>query len=889
MNRLLSICLPCFILLACGACGSEAKRKVETPAPAPAAVAKASYGLRLEHLVVEPKRYQATLRLDPGQSTFTGELEMALSVQVRSSDFYLNGYGLKVTSASIAVAGETIELNVAPKDEHGLHFTADRTLPLGLATLHVAYEGVVNSTSSFGIFRQESAGDWYLYTQFEARGARRAFPSVDQPDVKVPWQLSLEVPADLVALANTPEIGRELLGDGFVRVNFAESPPLPSYLVAFAVGAFDMVDIGKTRSNVPVRIAAPKGRGTETGWVKESTLSLIEILEDYTGIPYPYAKLDLVSVPSTGGFSAMENAGLITYTERLILSKDNDLSFKKNFASVGAHELAHQWFGNLVTNAWWNDLWLNESFATWAATKVVRKFNPEWRSDLSRIRSRDYAMDADKLASARVIHEPIKTEGDIGSAFDGITYSKGASVLAMFEGWMGEETFQRGIQHYLGNNQWKSLVAEDFLRAMDVGTKRNVAESFTTFIDNPGTPLVAFGLVCSEGASPTLTLSQERYKPLGSEISASPAYQIPLCVRYPTGVGVETSRACTMLSQKTSEMTLTAAKRCPKWIVPNDGATGYYRSLLSKPLLGALLKDSPLTTAETLAMASDLRALVWAGRAPFESMLALVAKMAGSKDDGLVSTAAEMASLEFVVRKEDERRYRRWLVKHFGTTAKTLGWKPKAGEASSRTALRETLLELMIFEGGDAKLRAEGQALAKAWLANPGSVDANIASMALRVGARFGSRELLDRYIAAIKGTSDRSRRRLLFAGLGAVREPARVEHVLKAMLDPGFALREAQRTFESLAEAKDSGHLALTFVEANFDALIQIHGEGMGARLASIAASQCDEAVTDSVEEFLEKKVAPVYGGARASEQALETFRLCLAAKETLRLPAKL
>ncbi len=885
MNRLLSSCLPCLLLLT--ACGSDAKRTNSVPAPEVAA--HALPGLRIDEAIVVPQNYQATLRLDPNQSTFSGELTIDLKVAQSSKDFYLNGYGLAVSSASISVGGATVDLEVAIADEQWLHFTAPSNIAVGDATLNVTYTGAVSGDSSFGIFRQKAAGDWYLFTQFEARGARRAFPSIDQPDSKVPWQLSLEVPEGLVALANTPEVGREAIGDGFVRVDFAQSPPLPSYLVAFAVGAFDMVDVGKTRSGVPVRVAAPRGRGGESGWVVESTLPLVKILEDYTGIPYPYAKLDLVSIPSTGSFGAMENPGLITYTETLLLSKDNDLDFKKRYAAVGAHELAHQWFGNLVTNAWWNDLWLNESFATWASAKVVQEFAPQWRSDVSWINRRNGAMSADRLSTARIIHQPIKTEGDIGAAFDGITYAKGASVLTMFEGWLGKETFQRGIQHYLGNNQWKSLVAKDFLDAMDVGTGKTVSTSFATFIDNPGTPLVTFALTCDAQNPPTLSLSAERYKPLGSEISQSPEYMIPLCVRYPTGKGKETKRECTMVSKNTSEFALTHATRCPSWIVPNDGATGYYRSQLSAPLLSALQSKAPLTVPEQLVLASDLKALVHAGRAPIDSMIALVPRLAASKDDGLVAAAAGLAGLGRLVEEADETRYQRWLAKNFGKAAKKLGWKAKAGEPSSRTALRQTLLSLMVFGGGDATLGAEGQRLAKAWLSDPSSVDANVAGLALKVGAHFGDIALLDEYVEAIKATSDRSRRRLLLAGLGAVDKPTLVTHALKVMLDPEIDVRESQRMLSSIAGNKRSGHLALEFVNANFSELSKRYGEEMGKRLARVASSQCDESLRDSVQTFLQERIAPMDGGKRASEQALESFRLCLAARKTLALPAKL
>jgi alanyl aminopeptidase len=689
----------------------------------------------------------------------------------------------------------------------------------------------------------------------------------------------------MVGLANTPELNRTSLNKEWLQLNFAESKPLPSYLIAFAVGPFDIVNIGKTRSQVPVRVVAPRGRGNETGWVVESTMPLIEILEDYLGSPYPYAKLDLISIPATGSFGAMENPGLITYSESLLLSKDNPLSFKKAYASVGAHELAHQWFGNLVTNAWWDDLWLNESFATWAAAKVMSKFNPAWRADLSWIARRGSAMHADRLATARVIRQPIEVEGDIGAAFDGITYAKGASVLTMFEGWLGEETFQKGIQHYLQQNQWKSVEAKDFLGAMDTGTQQAVSTPFATFINNPGTPLIQFELICEKGNLPVLSLQQERYKPLGSEADASEPYQVPVCVRYP-GAGGD-HRQCLLLDKASGSMELSESKRCPKWIVPNAGATGYYRSQLSPTLMSALWKKAPLTVQEQLVLAQDLKALVFSGRASMETMLALVPKMAKSKDEGIVSTAADLARLGHLVSDETRPSYQKWLNKVFGAQAKRLSWKAKDGELPVRKTLRERLLSLMVFDAQDAKLRAEGQALAAKWLADPTSVDPDLAGLALRVGARWSSAAELDAYIAAIAGTDDRSRRRLLFTALGNVVDAEPIAKSLSILLDTKIDVRESSRTLTTLAGHWSTSAQAFAFLQKEFVALAERYGEEMQTRLARIVSAQCGLDQEAEVTAFLSEKIAKMKGGEKVAKKSQESYRLCVAAKKAVKLPA--
>ncbi len=876
----LALCLSLATALACA--GSDTKRPVP---PAPEVLAPAPHSLRIEKPIVVPTSYKAILTLDPREPTFAGEATIALDVRDDSQSFYLNGYELEVKSASLEVAGETIAIEVSVEDENWLLFTAERAFPKGSATLSVVYEGKIDDQGSFGIFRQKAADDWYLFTQFEARGARRAMPSLDQPDHKVPWTLSLKVPQGMAALANTPEVNRTSLNKEWLQVNFAESKPLPSYLLAFAVGPFDIVDIGKTRTEVPVRVVAPRGRGDETAWVVESTLRLIEILEDYLGSPYPYAKLDLISIPATGSFGAMENPGLITYSESLLLSKDNPLSFKKAYASVGAHELAHQWFGNLVTNAWWDDLWLNESFATWAAAKVMSKFNPEWRADLSWISRRDSAMHADRLASARVIRQPIQVEGDIGAAFDGITYAKGASVLTMFEGWLGEEAFQKGIQYYLQQNQWKSATAKDFLDAMDVGTKQAVSTPFATFINNPGTPLIQFELSCEKDKAPLLSLKQERYRPLGSEADAEQPYQVPVCVRYPIKGGEH--RQCMLLDSASGSMELTEAQRCPKWIVPNAGATGYYRSQLSEDLMSALWKKAPLTVQEQLVLAQDLKALVFSGRATIETMLTLVPKMAKSKDEGVIATAANLALFGHLVTEENRPSYQKWLKKVFGGQAKRLGWKAKDNELPVRKTLRESLLSLMVFEGQDTKLRAEGQELAAQWLADPTSVDPDLAGLALRVGARFSSAAELDAYIAAVEATENRSRRRLLFAALGNASEDDAIAKSLSVLLNEKIDVRESSRTLSTLAGRPQTSAKAFAFLQENFEILAERYGEEMQTRLARVVRAQCGAGQSAEVNLFLSEKIAKMKGGEKVAKKTLESYKLCVAAKEAVQLPA--
>ena len=333
-------------------------------------------------------------------------------------------------------------------------------------------------------------------------------------------------------------------------------------------------------------------------------------------------------------------------------------------------------------------------------------------------------------------------------------------------------------------------------------------------------------------------------------------------------------------------MPLGEAKSCPGWVVPNAGATGYYRSELSESLMKALWKDAPLSVQEELVLAKDVQALVFAGREPIETMLALVPTMAKSDDEGVVITATELANLGRLVRG-DRSSYQKWLAKNFGAQAKALGWKAARNELPVRKSLREALLSLMIFEGQDVELRKQGQALAAKWLADPSSVDPDLAGLALRVGARWGDSRVFASYLVAIKGSDSRSRRRLLFTALGAHVEPSELAQALTVVLDKSIDVRESSRILTALAEQHETSAQAFDFVVENFDLLAKRFGDEMKLRLARIVSQQCGEEQEAAIELFLNDKIAAMEGGKKAAKKSLEAYRLCTAAQVAITVPS--
>jgi alanyl aminopeptidase len=404
--------------------------------------------------------------------------------------------------------------------------------------------------------------------------------------------LTLRVPRDMVAGSNTPVVAESDDEGARKIVRFAATDPLPSYLVAFAVGHWETVSAGTLgKRSTPMSLIAPRGKKAALAFGAHAFPELFALEERWFGIDYPFAKLDHIAIPLGVRF-AMENAGLITYGAPILLQPATATpAFRHAAANIGAHEMAHQWFGNLVTMQWWDDIWLNEAFATWFAEKMVDAWRPAYERGTGRVHARAHAMETDRLVSARRIRQPIVVRGDIFNAFDSITYQKGATVIGMFEGWVGDEPFRRGVRSYLDQHRYGSATVRDFLDALGAASGRPVAPAFATFLDQNGVPEVSVALACTNGRA-RLSLEQRRYA--AQETSAAEQrWQIPVCARY--GSGSASRTACTLLAGR--EGSLDLGSGCPAFIVANAGGRGYYLPAYSADLLARLARHRAALTS----------------------------------------------------------------------------------------------------------------------------------------------------------------------------------------------------------------------------------------------------------------------------------------------------
>jgi alanyl aminopeptidase len=829
-----------------------------------------------------PTRYAAELWIDPSKDTFKGKVEIRISWKGESDTLWLNGKELTIEAASAAAAAGPRDAIPAEASAEGkefirLHF--QRELPAGEYDVALAYSGRIESKGAEGIFREKEADDWYAFSQFEAIDARRAFPCFDEPSFKTPWQLTIHAPKGAIAVSNTPVASEAAREDGWRTFVFAPTKPLPSYLVAFGVGPFDVVKAGTAgRNKVPIRMIVPKGRAADTRWAVESTGPILEQLESYFDIPYPYEKLDHLVIPHGGG--AMENPGLVTYSSNYMLARPGDetIRFRRKYASVCAHETAHQWFGDFVTMAWWDDVWLNEAFATWMDAKVMNRWKPEWKDAVERAADRSGAMSMDALVTARRIRQPILTNDDIVNAFDTITYQKGAAVIAMFEGWVGEEGFRKGIQNYLKSYAWGSATADDFVAAIAEATKTPaVVPAFRSFLDQPGVPLLTAELRCAGGA-PKVLLSQKRFLPTGSSGSSQETWRVPVCAR--TGEpGAATT--CTLLTEVSGTLELPGA--CPARVLANAG-NGYYRVLYRGSLLGKVLADSGkhLTAGERVATLSDVAALSRSGDVPMASALALVAAFASDPDRPVVEVVQRIAAVpsDLLVTDEMRPQYRGFVSDTFSARARALGWTRKPGEDEDTQLLRQVLVPFVANEGDEPALVAEANRLAKAWLKDRSAVDPLMASAVLGSAARHGDMELFQAYFAEAKKASDRRERTRLLDGFGQFLDPSVVPVALALTLSSEFDARESIEILWEEGANRETFPQAWAFFKTNFDRLAERLPRESPAEFPWLASLFSDAEHRAEVEAFFKDKAPKYLGGPRVLAMALEVIQLRTALK---------
>ncbi|MBM7112790.1 M1 family metallopeptidase [Archangium primigenium] len=828
---------------------------------------------------VRPVRYLLDLTLLPSEPTYSGTVTVDLDVRAPTQQLWLHAQDLTLTQARVRTGERVLEARTVDGGEGRLGVLLPEELPVGPAQLTLAFTGQPDRERSQGLYVVAENGEPAFYTFFEPVDARRAFPCFDEPGFKVPWRLRFTVKQEHVALANHAIESEEPLPGGLKRVTFADSRPMPSYLVAFMVGPFDIVEAGRVgRSPVPLRFIVPRGRGPETAYAARVTPRIVTLLEDFFDQPYPYEKLDVAVVPRFWG--TMEHPGLVALGQPLTLIRPGEetLERRKRYVNIAIHELGHYWFSAMLTCRWWDDAWLNESLTSWLDRKLTDQFDPAWRHGVeAQSQLRSAALGIDARTTTPPVRKPIATPADIHGAFDNATtYFKGASLLGQLEDWVGEAPLREALRHYVRAHEWGSVTAEDFLGAMGKDLGPDAERFLRGYLDQPGAPRVSAELQCTPGQAPRLTLAQERYLPEGVTAPAPQLWSVPVCVR----AEGRAERTCTLLSTATGALELPGTS-CPAWVLLNAGGAGYYRSGYTAAQLSRLgaLPPGALSLPERLTFLADVQAGVARGDLRLADTWGLVPATARDADRLVVQRGSYLAGLSLQALPEDVRPlYRAWMRDLYGARARELGWLPRPGESDDTQAFRGELLDRAAFVGEEPTLVREAQTLARAWLADRSRVAAETGPRALQLAARTGDAALFDALLDQAKKTQNPTEREQLLETLGSFQDPALVDRALALVTADTFDPRDSVGILANALTNLQARDKAWRFYVANFDLLTSRMRSDEANQLIFLVGQLCDDRWRAEAETVLAPRVSRIEGGERALRRALESLRLCVA-----------
>ena len=830
---------------------------------------------------VLPSRYEIRFELEFDTWTSTGLERIALRTTRSSREITLHALELDIVAATIDGKNK-LEKKVMNTESETATLRFASEVPAGEHTLEISWKGGIRD-SLRGLYRSLRGEERYAATQFEAADARRAFPCFDEPEFKARFSLELIHPAGNAAIANMPITSQEELDERRTRTRFRETPKISSYLFAFTVGPYEFTPTATSPSGIPVRVCLPPGLAAQGTYARDAHVHAVEWLQDYTGIPYPYIKVDAIGIPDYEA-GAMENPGAITYRTVYLAADSRTAStrmLKGTFSTV-AHELTHMWWGDLVTMRWWTDLWLNESFAAFVGEKATAALNPDWRYWRDFVAENTSAFNLDALASTHPISYEAKSAEEASQRFDAISYTKGAAVLRMIEAYLGEEAFREGVRIYLRRHAEANASADDFWRALDEASGQDVTAIANAWIKEPGHPLVHIvGKQVDSGLE--LELTQARYF---SDSSAKPTGQVwpvPMVIKYGTADGIKEKRF--VLRREREAVRLEGAR----WFFPNAGGRGFYRFRFASALEGDLLDQgvAQLSAEERLALLDDLWALVRHGKATLATFLHRVETLRGEEDRAVLASIADALTwlANYAVRDATERPFAGLVEDLFRPILDATGWRPVDGEDADVREKRTRAIGMLGLYARADDVRAEAQRLVRAHLDGDERLHPDVAGTVVAVAATTGDERLWERYVA-----------RMQQAQATDAQEETRFRQGLVYFEDSRLAQRTADAIFSSLIRVQDRGimlHPMLQYrrtrpvawkvLKEHWDAEIA-DGEVaplLKQSMVNAVSQLAQRGLAEEAAAFLEQKRTPDI--AETVAQSLERLRVNAAAAERL------
>ena len=823
---------------------------------------------------VQPKAYRLDLAIDPAQERFSGKTEIDAELKSASRTIDLHWRDLTLRTVEVLAGGKVLRPSWQQMNETGVgRLTFAEPVPAGPVTFRFAYDAPFQ-TAPAGLFRVKVADEWYAWTQLESIDGRGVFPSFDEPGFKTPFTVTLRTPPGQTAISNAPQTGVTREGGMDVHT-FAPTLPLPTYLVAAMVGPFAVAEgtappTPQRQAPLPLRIVSPRPNGAKLAFALEESKTIIRLLEAYFNEPFPYPKLDQITAPIMPG--AMENAGADLYNDALlVLDEKATTGQKRSFGMVVSHELAHQWFGDLVTPAWWDDIWLNESFANWMGFRIGNEWRPELNIRAGAVQEGFDAMRTDALVAGRPIRQPIKTNAQIDEAFDSITYGKGGHVVAMIAGYMGDDKFREGVRRYMAAHRYGNATSIEFFTAMaEASGDPRIVPAMQSFTDQQGVPLLTFAR-----AGAGWQVSQSRYARLGTSAPET-RWGVPLCLRTTAGPS-----QCQLLTEPRATISYNGKGA----LVPNVGGTGYYRFELPAAEWDKLIAVADrLPGGEAQALADSLNASFQAGRATPAQLIAAATKLAAQTDSYAngtgISALAGYAEAGFLD-GAGRAGFQRLVNRLYAPRLKQLGFDPRAGAYAGHepeeTQRRQQAVNQLVHKGGDAALRAQVLTATRAYLAGDHqALDAAWYGAGLGAvieeGGLAAAKDLLDRAM----GSTDPVFRPAALNAIGGSGQAEIGRWILGELKDSRLRTSERQGLIGGVVSSEGTRDLGWDWLKTNYESLAN-SGGGIffASRLPALVAGYCGVDRADEIATLLRPKLQGKTG-ALGLERSIERVRSC-------------
>ena len=831
------------------------------------------FGQRLPQNV-QPQHYTLALTPDLKTATFSGRESIAVELQAPASDITLNALEIKFQDVSATVDRKTYPATVsldASKQQATFHF--NQALPAGQVTLRIKYTGILNNQLR-GFYLSKTKRRNYAVTQFEATDARRAFPCFDEPAFKASFTVSLTVNSGDTAISNMKIASDDPAGPGKHTLTFGTTPKMSTYLVAFLVGDFKC--IAGESDETPIRVCTVPGDEQDGKLALSAAEYVLHYYDNYFGIRYPLPKLDMIAIPDFEA-GAMENFGAITYreTDLLIDEKTASLAAKKRVASVVAHEMAHQWFGDLVTMQWWNNIWLNEGFATWMESKPIAAWKPEWHVSQDVAGDLDTTLNYDSQPTTRTIRANASTPAQINEMFDGIAYGKAGAVLGMVENYLGEAKFRQGVHRYLAAHLYSNATAEDFWNAQTKTSGKPIDKIMSSFVVQPGVPLLTFG-VPKNGAD---KVSESRFFITGpKEISASQKWMIPVCFHARRG------EYCHILNSLSESLKAPAGPL----FYGNAAGKGYYRSsypeAVHKRIVSGLEKS--LTPEERIVAAGDEWALMLAGQRGIADYMSVVEALKSDPNPEVFKTAMEMPGTpgrtagklqtiaDDVASDQDKKQFQNWVVRTFHPIYTQLQGAEHGGSADERERLA-SLFTILGLVGKDPAVIADARQLTEKYLQNPSSVDPILAATAPAVATASGDASLYTEVLKLHQTASDPTVRTKALYLLANFQEPSLARRTLDYAVSGQVRNQDAVFLLSDLLRRSGTRALTWQYLQDNWPKVEAQLTPLNGNRIVAAAGTFCAAGDADKVNSFF--STHKVESADRALKQAVEKIGECV------------